>query len=73
MDRRAERGRRLLDDHLHDIPPEVFALLSDLGRLAPQPLTIIIERDGRFPPIADLLGQLDMARVALAAGREAAA
>jgi uncharacterized protein (UPF0276 family) len=66
-------ARRRLDDHLHDIPPEVFALLSDLGRLAPQPLTIIIERDGRFPPIADLLGQLDMARVALAAGREAAA
>ena len=64
--------RRLLDDHLHDIPPEVFALLSELGRLAPQPLTIVIERDGRFPPVARLLEQLDTARAALAAGREAA-
>jgi hypothetical protein len=65
-------ARRLLDDHLHDIPAQVFALLSELGRLAPQPLTIIIERDGRFPPIARLLDQLDIARAALAAGREAA-
>jgi hypothetical protein len=65
-------ARRLLDDHLHDIPAEVFALLSELGRLAPQPLTIIIERDGRFPPIAHLLEQLDIG-AALAAGREAAA
>ena len=66
-------ARRLLDDHLHDIPPEVFALLFELGRLAPQPLTIVIERDGRFPPIAHLLEQLDLARAALAAGREPAA
>jgi len=48
-------------------------LLSELGRLAPQPLTIVIERDGRFPPVACLLDQLDSARAALAAGREAAA
>src|SRR5437764_7775332 len=66
-------ARRLLDDHLHDVPPEVFALLSELGRLAPQPLTIIIERDGRFPPFAHLLEQINTARAALAAGREAAA
>jgi uncharacterized protein len=65
-------ARRLLDDHLHDVPPEVFALLRELGRLAPQPLTVIIERDGRFPPIARLIEQLDAARAALAAGREAA-
>ena len=64
--------RRLLDDHLHDVPPEVFALLRELGRLAPQPLTLIIERDGRFPPIARVLEQLDTARATLAAGREAA-
>ena len=65
--------RRLLDDHLHDVPEEVFALLRELGCLAPQPLTVIIERDGRYPPIARLLDQLDSARAALAAGREAAA
>lgn len=61
-------ARRLLDEHLHDIPAEVFALLSELGRLAPQPLTVIIERGGRFPPIAHLLEQLDNARAALATG-----
>jgi len=66
-------ARRLLDDHLHDVPQEVFALLRELGRLAPQPLTVIIERDGRFPPINRLLNELDTARAALAAGRKAAA
>jgi uncharacterized protein len=63
--------RRLLDDHLHDVPPAVFELLRELGRLAPQPLTVIIERDGRYPPISRLLKQLDDARAALVAGREA--
>jgi uncharacterized protein (UPF0276 family) len=62
-------ARRLLDDHLHDVPSAVFELLCELGRLAPQALTVIIERDGRFPPIARLLEQLDLARAALAAGR----
>jgi hypothetical protein len=66
-------SRRLLDDHLHDVPTQVFALLRELGRLAPQPLTVTIERDGAYPPIARLLEQLDAARAALAAGREAAA
>jgi len=65
-------ARRLLDDHLHDVPSAVFELLCELGCLAPQPLTVIIERDGRFPPIARLLEQLDLARAALAAGRKAA-
>jgi uncharacterized protein (UPF0276 family) len=64
-------ARRLLDDHLHDVPSVVFELLCELGCLAPQPLTVIIERDGRFPPIARLLEQLDLARTALAAGRMA--
>ena len=68
-----EGARRLLDDHLHDVPSVVFELLRELGRLAPQPLTVIIERDGKFPPFARLLEQLDMARAALAAGRRAVA
>jgi hypothetical protein len=49
----------------------VFELLHELGRLGSQPLTVIIERDGRFPPIARLLEQLDLARAALAVGRKA--
>ena len=65
-------ARRLLDDHLHDVPPQVLALLTELGRLAPQPLDVVIERDGRYPPFSELLDQLDAARAALAAGRQAA-
>ena len=56
--------------HRSSVRGAVFELLRDLGRLAPQPLMVIIERDGRFPPIAGLLDQLDVARAALAAGRE---
>jgi uncharacterized protein len=62
-------ARRLLDDHLHDAPDDVLMLLDALGELAPQPLTLIIERDGRYPPVARLLAELDAARQALAAGR----
>jgi hypothetical protein len=37
-----------------------------------RPLTIILERDGRFPPMRHLLWQLDRARAALADGRRRA-
>ena len=62
-------ARRLLDDHVHDVPAAVYALLRELGRRASQPLTVIVERDGRYPPIGELLAQLDRARDALAEGR----
>jgi uncharacterized protein (UPF0276 family) len=62
-------ARRLLDDHMHDVPAAVYALLRELGRRVSQPLTVIIERDGRYPPIRRLLAQLDRARDALAEGR----
>lgn len=61
--------KRLLDDHIHDVPDEVFALLTELGTRAPQPLTIIIERDGAYPQFDHLLRQLTRAREALAIGR----
>jgi len=61
--------RRLLDDHRHDVPDGVLTLLRALGEWAPQPLTVIIERDGRYPPMAHLLAELDAARQALAQGR----
>jgi hypothetical protein len=52
-------GDRILDDHLHEVPDAVFALLpavtADL---------VILERDGRYPPFAELLGELDRARAA---------
>jgi uncharacterized protein (UPF0276 family) len=69
----AGRGgeRRLLDDHLHDVPDPVFALLREMGRRAPRPLTVVLERDGAYPSMGELLGQLERARAALAEGRAA--
>ena len=61
--------RRVLDDHRHDVPAPVFELLADLAARAPNPLTVIVERDGNYPPIERLLGELDRARTALAGGR----
>ena len=64
---------RLLDDHVHDVPDPVFALLARLAERAPQPLDVILERDGGFPDFACLLAQLDAAREALRTGRLRAA
>ena len=61
--------RRWLDDHLHDVPAPVYELLTAVGVHVPQPLTVILERDGHYPPMASLLAELDRAREALAAGR----
>lgn len=62
-------AERLLDDHLHDVPDPVYELLEAVAARAPQPLTIIIERDGNFPAITSLLAQLARARQAVARGR----
>jgi uncharacterized protein (UPF0276 family) len=71
MDEPGGAGRRLLDDHLHDVPAEVFDLLTLLARHAPQPLTVILERDGNYPSFEHVLEQLALARAALRAGRAA--
>jgi uncharacterized protein len=60
-----------VDDHRHDVPADVFELLTLVGELATQPLTVVLERDGDFPPFEQMLEELDGARVALAAGRRA--
>jgi len=62
-------GRRLLDDHVHDVPDDVFELLSLLASRIPQSLDVIIERDGAYPDFSRLLSQLDSARAALQQGR----
>ena len=62
-------AHRLLDDHVHDVPEAVFAMLTALGQCCPQPLTVILERDGCYPEFACLLEQLGRAREALALGR----
>lgn len=62
-------AERLLDDHLHDVPDPVYDLLEEVAGRVPHGLTVIIERDGHFPPIESLLNQLDSARRAVARGR----
>lgn len=64
-------GQRLLDDHLHDPPAPVLDLLQVVAECVPQPLTVILERDGAYPHIDTLMGQLRAARDALACGRRA--
>jgi predicted nucleotidyltransferase len=66
--REAYIARRLLDDHLHDVPDPVYDLLVEVGAHTPRALTVILERDGDFPSIGCLLDQLDRARLALARG-----
>jgi uncharacterized protein (UPF0276 family) len=60
---------RILDDHLHGVPDEVYGLLADAAARTARPLTVILERDGNYPPIAEMLNHLELARRALAAGR----
>ena len=53
-------GDRILDDHRHAVPDAVFAML----RGVPADALVILERDGRYPPFTELLGELDRARAA---------
>jgi uncharacterized protein (UPF0276 family) len=61
--------RYLLDDHLHDVTEPVYDRLTEVAARVSQPLTVILERDGDYPPMPALLTELDRARAALAAGR----
>lgn len=56
------RGGRILDDHLHATPDPVFALLAELASRREEPLTVVLERDGRYPQFDELLAELDRAR-----------
>jgi uncharacterized protein (UPF0276 family) len=60
---------RLLDDHLHEVPQVVFELLTFVGQSLAHPVTVILERDGKYPPFAQLLDELERARAALGLGR----
>jgi len=62
-------SRRWLDDHLHPVPGPVFELLEALAARSPHPLTVVLERDGDYPPMTELLAELDQARAAVARGR----
>ncbi len=63
-------NRRYLDDHLNPVSGPTYGLLESLAAKAPNPLTVILERDGRFPPMQELLDELDRARAAVARGRD---
>jgi uncharacterized protein (UPF0276 family) len=60
---------RILDDHLHDVPDPVYGLLQYVASKTRNPLTVILERDGNYPPILELLTQVDRARAAVKQGR----
>jgi uncharacterized protein (UPF0276 family) len=51
------------------VPPPVYELLADVGAQTSQPLTVILERDGAYPPFAVLLDEIERARAALLRGR----
>jgi uncharacterized protein len=61
--------QRLLDDHLHPVPDAIFSMLEELAALASQSLTVVLERDGAYPPMSDLLLELQLARAAMQRGR----
>ena len=67
------RSQRLLDDHVHDVADACYMLLEELAARVSQPLVVIIERDGRYPPMPALVEQLKEARTALRRGRQRAA
>lgn len=60
----------LLDDHLHPVPDPVYDLLAEVAAACTRPLTVLLERDGEYPPMAELLEELDAARAAVARGRQ---
>lgn len=59
----------LLDDHLHDIPEEIYNLLTIVAEKCPNDLTVIIERDGCFPSFNHILFQLNKSKLAIQKGR----
>ncbi|HYJ05675.1 MAG TPA: DUF692 domain-containing protein [Chthoniobacterales bacterium] len=65
-----QQKEHLLDDHLHPVPDPVYDLLAEVAAASTQPLTVLLERDGEYPPMAELLAELESARVAIARGRQ---
>lgn len=50
-----------VDTHAHPTPPAAFELLAELLRTT-GPVPVLIERDGNYPPFAELRGELQQAR-----------
>jgi len=60
---------RILDDHLHAVPPICYEMLEALASRVTTDLTVILERDGQFPPFSETMNELRLAREAVARGR----
>lgn len=57
----------LVDGHSELVPPEIFALFETLVSLCPV-RNVLFEHDAHFPPITDLLEQMDAVRGMLTRG-----
>lgn len=54
----SERGGLYHDTHTDPTPPEVLELVAELARRSPPP-ALMLERDGNYPPAAELTAELD--------------
>jgi uncharacterized protein (UPF0276 family) len=54
---------------VHDVPDPVFDLWEEVAACSPHPLTVILERDGAYPSMLQLLAQIQRARLSLERGR----
>lgn len=61
--------KRWLDDHLHDPPDIIYDLLEQVAATVKQPVAVLIERDGNYPGMDELVVQLRKARAAVQRGR----
>jgi uncharacterized protein (UPF0276 family) len=64
-----QQGEYFLDDHKQPVSPEVFEMLEILAATVPQPLAVVLERDGNYPDFNQLQAELTQAREAMARGR----
>jgi uncharacterized protein len=63
----AERGGYYHDTHAHAVPFTVFDLVTEVASRVPK-LNVLLERDGNFPPEAELQQELDEIARAVARG-----
>ncbi|MEV6770688.1 DUF692 domain-containing protein [Nocardia sp. NPDC051030] len=65
-----ESGGRYHDTHSHPVPAEVLALVAEFTRAdsgtgeAGRPVPLMLERDGNYPPAAELVAELNAIAVA---------
>ena len=56
-----DHGDHIIDTHDHPVADSVWALYAEALKLC-GPVATLIERDDRFPPLAELVAELDQAR-----------